>query len=45
MTFEKFHENPKTPHKGTCPPRSYYIPALSEKTAEKAVETGISENV
>ncbi len=30
MKFEKLHENPAILHVGTCPPRSYYLPASPE---------------
>ena len=40
--FKKLHEDPQVLHIGTCPPRSYYIPAETEKAAKDALPTGKS---
>ena len=40
--FKKLYEDPQVLHIGTCPPRSYYIPAETEKAAQDALPTGKS---
>ncbi|WP_428768800.1 glycoside hydrolase family 2 TIM barrel-domain containing protein [Treponema sp. HNW] len=43
--FKKLHEDPRLLHIGTCPPRSYYIPAETAKAAQDALRTGSSGRV